>query len=154
MEIASTDIVPLDAFSLSWRWTDKKWNELPAEALKTIRPISVAKAGELHEFLKDFHSEHGLKVENFVSVERFLAPWSEIDKVSDQLRTRLRASDNDLAVSWDAKTAVMVSKEVFVEYWDDFCYPSSDDVDVLPLSHGWMLAYFHDEYFEFGRSGS
>ena len=33
-------------------------------------------------------------------------------------------------VHWDNTTAVETTWEVFAHYWDDFCYPSSDDVDI------------------------
>jgi hypothetical protein len=54
-------------------------------------------------------------------------------------------------VRWDASTAVRTTWDVFTEYWDDFCYPSSDDVEVFPQSGEWLLLYHHWEQFEWGH---
>ena len=39
--------------------------------------------------------------------------------------------------------AICVSWGVFCEYWDDFCYPASDDVAIWSLSQEWFLIYDH-----------
>jgi len=54
-------------------------------------------------------------------------------------------------VSWNNRLAALVKWKVFCEYWDDFCYPSSDDIAIFPLSEEWMLFYSHSEYFDFGK---
>ena len=56
-----------------------------------------------------------------------------------------------VTVRWDTSTAVKTTWEVFTDYWDDFCYPSSDDVEVFPESIEWLLLYRHWEQFEWGR---
>jgi len=38
-----------------------------------------------------------------------------------------------------------------MQYWDDFCYPGSDDVAISPEDDSWLLFYFHEEMFEFGQ---
>jgi hypothetical protein len=43
------------------------------------------------------------------------------------------------------------SWEFFTAHWDDFCYPLSDDVLVLPDSGAWVLRYHHEEVFYFGN---
>jgi hypothetical protein len=54
-------------------------------------------------------------------------------------------------VSWDATTALVAPWRLFVQRWADFCYPSSDDLTVFPLEGGWVLAYYHDERFEWAE---
>ena len=49
--------------------------------------------------------------------------------------------------------AICVSWGVFCQYWDDFCYPASDDVTIWPLSEEWFLIYDHSEKFFFVRCG-
>jgi hypothetical protein len=46
--------------------------------------------------------------------------------------TNVMRSGMPIVVSWDADTAVLTDTELFIEHWDDFCYPASDDVTVLP----------------------
>jgi len=38
---------------------------------------------------------------------------------------------------------------VFCEYWDDFCYPSSDDVNIFLGNGEFFLRWHHYEVFEF-----
>lgn len=52
-------------------------------------------------------------------------------------------------VSWSKDLAVEMSWNIFTEYWDDLCYPSSDDVTVVPVSGTWQLVYHHYEQFDF-----
>ncbi|HZR17802.1 MAG TPA: hypothetical protein VFE51_10785 [Verrucomicrobiae bacterium] len=52
-------------------------------------------------------------------------------------------------VSWSDNLAVQTKWGIFTEYWNDFCYPSSDDVTIVPVAGGWRLEYSHDERFEF-----
>jgi hypothetical protein len=39
-----------------------------------------------------------------------------------------RAADN---LSWYGETAISLPWSLFCEFWDDFCYPSSDDADTF-----------------------
>jgi hypothetical protein len=55
-----------------------------------------------------------------------------------------------VTLSWDSDTALHTSWELFTARWDDFCYPASDDVFILPDSRGWVLLYHHAEGFSFG----
>jgi len=68
-------------------------------------------------------------------------------------RLWLRRVQPDLAapvyVSWDEDLAIETTWSIFTEYWDDFCYPSSDDIAVVPVTGGWQLIYHHYEQFEF-----
>ena len=81
------------------------------------------------------------------------------DDAPSDVRERLRglppAPDERVLVLWDARTALVTEWAVFVESWDDFCYPSSDDVSVLPLVDDWVLCYRHYEVMQFRtRSGT
>lgn len=59
------------------------------------------------------------------------------------------APGEQVSVVWDRKTAISLPWEAFVAYWDDFCYPSSDDVFVFPENSQRLLAWSHDAVFEF-----
>jgi len=48
--------------------------------------------------------------------------------------------------------AIETTWSIFTEYWDAFCYPSSDDVTVVPVTGSWRLVYYHYEQFEFYES--
>ena len=50
---------------------------------------------------------------------------------------------------WSPSTALSMPWEVFVSYWSDFCYPSSDDVDVFVEGGPLFLRWHHFEEFEY-----
>jgi len=54
-------------------------------------------------------------------------------------------------LSWDPNVALRTPWGIFRDYWDDFCYPASDDLTITPADDSWLLFYFHEEMFEFGK---
>src|SRR5262249_33656616 len=48
VNLDASDFQPMDRFSLRWRWTDPRWNELTPERLSRIRPLVASKAKEIH----------------------------------------------------------------------------------------------------------
>lgn len=60
-------------------------------------------------------------------------------------------SRTPVVVSWDAAHAILTDSELFISHWDDFCYPSSDDVSVMPLDGSWVLHFWHWQQFLHAR---
>ena len=76
---------------------------------------------------------------------------SASDSVDVRLWLRSVQPDSQVVVyvSWNRDLAVETSWHILTEYWDDFCYPSSDDVTVVSTSGTWQLVYHHYEQFDF-----
>jgi len=123
---------------------------MPNDALDAIQPLSESKARELCQYSLGFTDHNGAKESLF---ERVLQIGSFGDSPEIQHWLLARASDlnQTVVVSWNNDLAALVKWEVFCKYWDDFCYPSSDDVAVFPLSAEWILFYSHHEYLIFGE---
>ena len=141
----------LETFPLNWRWTDSRWNRLPDDALRDIKPFRESKARELWKRSIEFCDQSGLAASRFEYIFRFN---TELGHVAAR-RWLLEQSSNlnqEVVVSWSDELAVLARWAVFCDYWDDFCYPASDDVTIWPSSEDWVLAYFHHEEFIFGRS--
>ena len=60
--------------------------------------------------------------------------------------------DQTVIVMWEPTVAVAVPRHIFCTYWDDFCYPSSDDVRIWSISELWCLQYHHKDQLIFGRT--
>lgn len=77
-------------------------------------------------------------------------------EIAAAVRSKLEAlaipRDERIVLSWSSEVALVTRWDTFLEHWDAFCYPSSDDVTVMPLSGGWTLCYYHDEHMEFRRT--
>jgi hypothetical protein len=128
----------IQEFPLAWRWTQSEHAVLPPDVLERIRPLSSAESAQVHES------------SNF---PRSSAADSRSTEDATGVRTWLRRVQPDLQarvfVSWSENLAVETNWDIFIEYWDDFCYPSSDDVTIVPIAGGWRLIYHHYEQFEF-----
>jgi hypothetical protein len=125
----------IKAFPLSWRWTQPTHSELPAEVLETLLPLTGEHAGTLHA-----PPALGPRAERHRS--------ESIDETRMWL-ARLRLPAGRVHVVWSTTTALSMPWEVFVAYWSDFCYPSSDDVDVYAENGRVVLRWHHDEVFEY-----
>lgn len=149
-EIEENDFCSLESFPLKWRWTDSRWNKLPDDALNSIQPLAETKARELCQYSLRFCDNSSLLKSSFEHIEQVDASAEE-SEIQHWLLARSSNLNETVIVSWDNSLAALVKWKVFCEYWDDFCYPSSDDVAIFPFSEEWMLFYSHSEYFVFGK---
>ena len=138
--------MPADAYSfpLAWLWTQPSHNVLPPEVMTQVTPNSsvplptgMMTRGELNPSLFD-------------EIQTASADVTRDEGIA-WLRRLSVARSQRVTVGWDTSTAVRTTSGVFTRYWDDFCYPSSDDVEVFPGSGAWLLLYHHWELFEWGR---
>jgi hypothetical protein len=160
MVINSSDFRPLDTFRRRWRWTDPRWALLPPSDLAKIHPLIESKAMELWDRVFPASEEllrlglglspiaRHLRLDSYL---RFQAADPKPTEVSRQLKSLEPANELSTLVSWHPAEAVVVDWRVFVDYWNTFCYPASDDITIAPLNEMWILEWHHDEYFLFAR---
>jgi hypothetical protein len=142
IEISESDTVPMAEFSLGWRFTTRRADRWTVELLERVRPLSPSAALRVESSIGGSYADG----------TDFAVTFRSDDPPGD-VRQRLRdlppeVSDRVL-VAWDARTALVTDWGVFVEAWDDFCYPASDDVRVVPLTHRWALWYRRYEVIQF-----
>ncbi|HEX8279700.1 MAG TPA: hypothetical protein VF540_13440 [Segetibacter sp.] len=145
-----SDFRSIDKLPIKWRWTDSRWNKLPDDALKSIQPLVETKASELCQYSLCFHNQSGLNESLFENIKQVDAS-GEASEIKQWLLGCSSNLNQKVIVSWNNENAVLVQWKVFCEFWDDFCYPSSDDVAIFPLTEEWMLFYGHKEVFVFGK---
>jgi hypothetical protein len=151
IEISDSDLRSLENFSLKWRWTDERWNKLPPASLTQINPLTAEKCREIWEIQKQYLFPEGLGEEFFEKTEMIRTDTAEESEISKWLASRMGDEQEAIIVLWNKKTAVKTTSKIFCNYWDDFCYPASDDVSISPLNLSWLLIHHHDEYFCFGK---
>jgi hypothetical protein len=142
-----SEFVPMEEFELAWRWTQSTHALLPPDVLATIRPFAPSRAAEL-----DGQAGALAEVPPEANAVSFRAPWDAAEDIRLRLQRLGIEDQTPIVVSWDQRAAVATVWGTFVGYWDDFCYPSSDDVTVWPEGNGWILCYRHDELFDFRRA--
>lgn len=153
VEVGEQDYRPLDTFPLKWRWTDARWNILPADALANIRPLVPAKASEVDEKTSVFNPDEGFLPGTYQLIDEIESEHNDEQVVRDWLRSYIPNLEGQVIVCWNLDNAVVTKSSIFCYYWDDFCYPASDDVSISPLSGEWLLFYWHEEVFFFGQLG-
>ncbi|SPE56389.1 conserved hypothetical protein [Verrucomicrobia bacterium] len=140
----------LKTFPLAWRWTQPSHAVLPPEVLAQIRPMDVQESALLWAQARAFHANDHLLPSDFGSVS-FRTTSGSAAEARSWLREQQSDCTIEVFVLWDSELAVSTTWRIFTEYWDDFCYPASDDVAVWPMTAAWVLLYHHYEQFEFGR---
>jgi hypothetical protein len=138
MGYSGTDFIHLGDCPLAWRW-----ERIPGTARLAIRPLREDVSERLRPLAVRLDPGHGPDV---VEIDAATSPAT----VSTALRALGVPSEAEV-VAWWPWGAVVVPWHVFAEYWDDFCYPSSDDLTVWPSDQQWSLGYDHDERFRFRR---
>ncbi len=150
-EILDSDLGSLKDFPLKWRWTDERWNLLPLEISQKIIPLTERKAEEIDKIHRQYLSSDGLDDEIFQKIETIGTETTDILVVQNWLKSRILIEQNYIVISWNQKLAVKTTWEIFCNYWDDFCYPASDDITISSADLTWLLFYFHEEYISFGK---
>jgi hypothetical protein len=148
IQIGSDDTTGLDESALRWRWTDERHANLSDEERARIRPLRPEAASKVWRLST---ASLGKELELDPSVYEDVERWPARTKNDSGFLARLPAGRILVVVSWDRHTAVLTDSELFVQRWDDFCYPSSDDVTVIRLDESWLLHYWHWEAFLFAR---
>lgn len=127
----------IEDFPLAWRWTQATHTVLPIEVLKTLTPLCLESAQLLSESVPSFFPEGSLK---------FDTSNEELD--AGQWLKNLGVASQQVTISWSNNMALSLPWLTFCKYWDEFCYPSSDDADIFLKNNRFFLRWNHYELFE------
>jgi hypothetical protein len=142
-------------FPLAWRWTDPTHTVLPDSVLAQLHPLDATEAARLSNRLGSPFIKSRLasplrypqfRREEFVSRQECGA-WE-----ASLLFTKIEIDDTTaVSLYWRSETALRTTWGVFRQHWKDFCYPSTDNVFIIPEDNSWLLFYDHEESFSFGK---
>jgi len=128
----------IEDFPLAWRWTNPKYAVFPENVLQELLPLSADSAGQLSALA--LHALQHQKLE--------FEP-SEDAAATQRWFESLAVPSGRVSVVWDKHTALSVPWSLFCAYWNDFCYPFSDDVDIFLSDNRLLLRWRHDGLFEY-----
>jgi hypothetical protein len=145
IEFDTREIIPLENFKLNWRWDFVHNPTILSVEKEQIETFSEIESKRINKIIDYFESESNLR-KSFESSDWFTAN-SETElskkKFSDNFRQRTQNYNENLFISWNRTTCVYTTKEIFIKYWDDFCYPSSDDITIISELTNWVYFYNH-----------
>ena len=143
MRFDASDLVAIEGSPLAWRWTDERHAKFHAADLAAIRPLSNKTATAAWQ---------RISAPRFDVTEQFEGPPLDADDyvaaVGAWLESHTGPPSGDLLLVWDAQTAALVNAGLFARHWDDFWYPSSDDLDVVPIDWSWTIRIHHYGHLE------
>jgi hypothetical protein len=153
----------LQSFGLIWRFSDaEKYTQLSEAEFRRFSPLSEGESlrqWEQHVY-PDATPRHRHLGDLFV---QRLIKWPETPSFTSEshqdgtnvvpnLQRRIVACDSDEVVFfWHAEMAARTDWRLFLDHWDDFCYPSDDsNILVLPMV-GKAVAYIEERWYVFDR---
>ena len=132
------EALSLQNSSLSWRW-EPSHTEMCQDKTSEIGTLSKDDSVELNG--RCLSIVESTKVACATNTDR------GSKKISEWLASL--GINGSLHLSYDEKTALVTPAELFIEYWDDFLYPSTDNVFITTDDGSWILQFFHYERLEF-----
>lgn len=147
IKIDDTEIIPLNEFSLGWRFDEIHNSDISENEKSQIKPLSEDESRKIIKIIDYFESESN-RIDKFSETNWFSANQeseSKIERFRTQVDNHLKPFDEDLVISWNRKTVLKTSKQILLKFWTDFLYPSSDDVTIISEKTNWILFYRHYE---------
>lgn len=145
IEVDNKEVIPLEDFELNWRWEKTHSPEITETEKAQIEPVSEVESKRLNKIIDFFEKEDNLNT-SFTQTD-WIGASSESDEKIEHFRSKLTSIieqwDERVIVTWNRTTTLRASKEIFLKYWDDFCYPSSDDVTIISEKTNWVMFYNH-----------
>lgn len=145
IELNINEIIPFKDFSLNWRWDEVHNPNVTSEDIQLIKPLSEIESKRINKVIAYFEVERNL-CKSFSPSEWFNASCESkesIKKFSEEFSKLTEDYTENLYISWNRKTCVYTTKEIFIKYWDDFCYQISDDITIISTMTNWVYFYNH-----------
>lgn len=152
MEFEEQEFADINTFSLAWRWTDAKHWMATGSELERIRPLFPAIALRLwNEIFQMTFGEESDARAFFTTDAIEYRTDRDPTYVTQWLNSLSSNQSGQIIIFWEPDKAVVTEQNLFAHHWDDFCYPSSDDIVIWPIDVSWVLIYGHEEVFRFKK---
>jgi hypothetical protein len=145
--------IPFDQFRYKWRFTEEKYNVLPAHHLEQIKPLDKTASKMLNNLTTAmFDGGSRLSPMRFSHIEwvRYVNTLEGEQETKKWLYRLGLPFDREVYASWDSTTAAVTTWKLLVKYWSDFEY--ADDLAIVDKSLRWALVFYHNDQIEFGTN--
>ncbi len=153
----------LQTFALIWCFSDaQKYAHLSTAEFQRFRPLSEVESLACWKqyVYPDVSPRHRhlmeLRVQRLITWPQRPSFLSELRDEEQQIVPTLQkvipAAGSSLALFfWHAELAVQTDWRLFLDHWDDFCYPSDDSNIVVLPEVGKAVVYIKDWWYVFNR---
>ena len=137
--------VSSDNLDINWRFEDKK------EVLTQIKILDRKAYDLIWEklFNNNIVGKFTLNEDRFKTFET-----KEFNNNYNWTTARLKEFKNkedEVILVWADGQAILTNLQTFIDNWDDFYYPSSDDLLIINGKRDWIVNLAHYECFQFGQ---
>lgn len=145
-------VIPMEEFSMKWRFTEEKYDLLPEQHLEQIKPLD----NEASQFLWDYisnsnlHNDIPFKKDFFRTIDKARVLNGNEKEIKKWLYQRGLPFDKYVFLSYQPTDAIIVPWKVLIKYFDSFHY--SDDLTVIDQSLTWALLFYHEGEIYFGTN--
>jgi len=153
----------LKSFGLIWRFSDaQKYTQLSETEFRRLQPLSEdesLKRWEQHVY-SDASPGHRHLVQlclnrlvRLPEAPAFISKSHDEEiRVVQNLQRRIVAADStEVLFFWHAEVAAKTDWHLFLEHWNDFCYPSDDSNILILPSVGKAVAYIEERWYVLDR---
>lgn len=139
------DFADIDEHVQKWRWD--------SGILSEIRILETGKARRVYSVLANYVSDRVYQPSEryFSNYKHMNVPTRDLTAVSEWLQLIDLGEEREVLICYGSDRVFLVKWEVFHVNWDSFCHPASDDIVICPLSEDWVLFYYHEDEFFFGK---
>lgn len=155
MNILREHVIPIAGFRFAGRFTDEKWDKLRDEDLEVLVPLDKQASQLLAQYLVEIHeksSYRGFRSGLYRTIETIAISGDDEQEIKKWLSQRGIPPDRQVFLSWVNLTSMIAPWRLLVQYWNNFYYPSSDDLTVFDGSPDWVLYCSHEEVICFGTN--
>jgi hypothetical protein len=151
-ELNSNDFTSLPEFKLNWRFGGKHY-DLPKDALEVIRPLTHKAADRVMTWIGGLHgTDFEARFEDVAELQvdgRF--DDDREGSVSEWFSLHIPDHSSEIVISYDAETALLVDRSIFVEYWGAFLFPV-EDVILVPPDASWTVTWDYKQNLYYSRA--
>lgn len=137
--------VTSDNLDINWRFEDKK------EVLTQIKSLDQ----KAYEIIWDKLFNDNIVGKFTLNKDRFKT-FEEKDFNDDYSWTTKRLlefenREDEVILIWATGQAILTDLQTFIDNWEDFYCPSSDDLLIINSKRDWIIYLAHYECFQFGQ---
>jgi len=147
-------VIPMDDFSLKWRFTDEKHDKLPSHHLEQLKPLDNVASKFLWDFVAktNLHSDFPFKKDFFRTLDSVKILVDNEKEIKKWLYQRGLPFSKDVFLSWQPHGGMIVPWKLLIKYFDSFYYGASDDLTIFDQSLQWTVLFFHEDEIYFGTN--
>ncbi len=147
-------IIPMENFSLKWRFTQESHDKLPDLHLDQLKPLDKKASNFLANYISktNLHFDIPFKKDFFRTIDKASVSDGNEKEIKKWLYHRGLAFDKQVFLSWNRDNGMIVPWKLLIKYFDSFYYPIADDLTVIDQSLNWALIFFHEHEIYFGTN--